>query len=75
MMPFDDKKKEPLYVKPAPDIDDRRSSLPMRVIDHGRQMTFCLDVVGEGTLEMVVESVPFTGKLIYRGMRICPTTK
>jgi hypothetical protein len=57
------------------DVDARPSCLPMRVIDNKKTLVFRMDVLGEGTMEMVVESEKFTGRLIYRGMRICLTTK
>lgn len=51
------------------DIDQRPSFFPMRVIERGKQMIFRMDVLGEGTMEMVVEST-ITGKLNYKGMRL-----
>jgi hypothetical protein len=56
------------------DTDERPSLIPMRIIDKGKQMIFRMDVAGEGTMEMVVEST-ITGRLIYKGMRLCQLTK
>jgi hypothetical protein len=57
------------------DPDHRPSSRPMRVIDGGKTLKFQLDVVGRTCIEMIVEGDPKTGKLTYRGMRLCPGTK
>lgn len=63
-----------VQVQAPPDVDQRPSCFPMRVIEQGKQMIFRMDVLGEGTMEMVVEST-LTGKLNYKGMRLCHTTK
>lgn len=57
-----------------PDVDHRPSRFPMRIVENGKEMTFRLDVLGEGTMEMVVEST-LTGKLNYKGMRLCHIQK
>ncbi len=54
-----------------PDVDQRPSRTPMRIIEEGRLMTFRLDVLGEGTMDMTVESDEATGRLIYKGMKLC----
>lgn len=43
--------------------------------DKGKSLIFRMDVLGEGTMELVVDGDPKTGKLIYRGMRLCLSTK
>jgi hypothetical protein len=52
------------------DPDHRPSTTPMRITDNGRTLTFRLDVLNEGTMEMAVDSNLVTGKLTYRGMRL-----
>ncbi len=56
------------------DIDHRPSIRPMRVTEQGKLMTFTLDGPGAMAIEMIVESLP-NGKVSYRGMRLCLTTK
>lgn len=58
----------------ADDVDYRPSRSPMRVIVDGKVMLFRLDVLGEGTIEMAVESDGPKGKLFYRGMRLVGVT-
>jgi hypothetical protein len=52
------------------DVDDHPSRTPMRIVENGKTLTFRMDVLGEGTMEMVVEGNPQTGRLTYRGMRL-----
>jgi hypothetical protein len=58
-----------------PDVDQRPSRTPMRVIEEDRSLTFRLDVLGEGTMDMIVDSDEKTGRLIYKGMKLCRITK
>lgn len=57
------------------DVDARPSQTPMRVIDHGNVLVFRMDVLGEGTMEMIVQGDAKTGRLDYKGMRLCLTRK
>jgi len=57
------------------DVDRRPSRTPMRVVENGRTMMFRMDVLGEGTMEMVVEAHAITGKLNFKGMRLCHSTR
>jgi hypothetical protein len=70
MLPYDARPKSE-----SNDVDERPSRTPMRVIEEGRDLTFRLDVLGEGTMEMTTVSDPKSGRLIYKGMRLCLTTK
>lgn len=56
------------------DPDHRPSHSPMRIAEQGTEILFRLDVLREGTMEMIVDSEP-NGKLIYKGMRLCRLTK
>ena len=54
------------------DPDHRPSDRPIRTIDHGKQLHFVIDVgFGGQAMEMVVEGDPKTGRLIYKGMKLC----
>jgi hypothetical protein len=54
---------------PIQDVDLRPSCFPIRIIEQGKELIFRMDVLGEGTMEMVTESTP-VGKLNYKGMRL-----
>jgi len=51
-------------------FDERPSPFPMIIVQDGPLLKFRLDVLGEGTMEMVVNGEPKTGRLIYRGLRL-----
>jgi hypothetical protein len=53
-----------------PTFDQKPSPFPMVILQEGRMLRFRLDVLGEGTMEMLVDGDPKTGRLIYRGMRL-----
>lgn len=57
------------------DPDHRPAITPMKITEDGRMLRFALDVHGVGTIEMLVDGDSKTGKLIYKGMKICRGTK
>ncbi len=57
------------------DPDHRPAITPMKIVEDGRLLRFTLDVQKTGQIEMLVDGDPKTGRLIYRGMKICRMTK
>ena len=57
------------------DSDHRPSNRPMRIRDEGKLLRFQLDAVGEYFMEMIVDSDHKTGRVNYRGMRLCRSMK
>lgn len=57
------------------DPDHRPADVALKITDNGRTLIFRLDVQGEGAMEMAVESDLKTGRLLYRGMKLCLGTK
>ena len=57
------------------DPDHRPAVAPIRTTEGGRLLHFHIDVQKLGVMEMIVDGEPHTGRLIYKGMKLCRMTK